>query len=358
MAESMTDFIAGSAAGFAGKLLDYPLDTVKVLLQTQNVGTSNEAAAAAAATLARSQSVNSATTTTITTAQPRVVYRGAIHCLQHTTQTQGFFSLYKGLSSPLLGSMAENAVLFLAYNSLKRIMAGEFSPFNNNDKQEHRGSKSKEDLTLLQLSLAGAGAGALVPFVLTPVELIKCRLQVQNAGSNAGFRTYKGPIDVIVQTIKTEGIANGLYKGNTATLMREIPGNFCWYGVYEGVCKLMIPEGGTKADLGTSAHLIGGALAGGAYWTAFYPADTVKSYIQTSPDHNGSSFIRTLISLYRSIGIRGLYRGWGITAARAAPAHAAIFATYEYTMKFLKANDDSYEPNSEVSFTMKESIRD
>jgi hypothetical protein len=227
MEDSLTDFIAGSAGGFAGKLLDYPLDTVKVLLQTQNVGNST------------------ATTATAESASSRVVYRGAIHCLQHTVKTNGFFSLYRGLSSPLLGSMAENAVLFLAYSNFKRQL-GEVT--------------GEKDLSLLQLSLAGAGAGAVVTFVLTPVELIKCRLQVQNAGLGAGFRTYKGPIDVVLQTVKTEGIVKGLYRGNTATLLREIPGNFCWYGVYEGVCKLMIPEGGTKADLGTSSHLLGGTL--------------------------------------------------------------------------------------------------
>mmetsp|Transcript_16446 Transcript_16446/g.25573 ORF Transcript_16446/g.25573 Transcript_16446/m.25573 type:complete len:354 (+) Transcript_16446:208-1269(+) len=352
MAESVTDFIAGSAAGFAGKLLDYPLDTVKVLLQTQSVNANVDSGTV----LTEAASSTTSTTGKASLGQPRVVYRGSIHCLQHTINTQGFFSLYKGLSSPLLGSMAENAVLFLVYNSFKRLLAGEFSPFNN-AKDHGNINNKKEDLTLLQISIAGAGAGAVVPFVLTPVELIKCRLQVQNAGSNSGFRTYKGPLDVIVQTIKTDGIANGLYRGNSATLMREIPGNAAWYGVYEGVCKLMTPEGGSKADLGTSAHLIGGASAGVAYWTAFYPADTVKSYIQTNPNHNGSTFVRTMMSLYRSIGIRGLYRGWGITAARAAPSHAAIFATYEYAMKLMTPDDKTYDLNSEVSFSTKESIR-
>ena len=36
MAEGYKDFIAGTVGGFSGKVLDYPLDTVKVLLQTQN----------------------------------------------------------------------------------------------------------------------------------------------------------------------------------------------------------------------------------------------------------------------------------------------------------------------------------
>ena len=99
-------------------------------------------------------------------------------------------------------------------------------------------------------------------------------------------------------------------------VVREIPGNFFWYGTYEGVCKMMIPDGGSKEDLGSSAHLLGGAAAGVAYWTAFYPADTVKSYIQTNPNFSRASFMYTLRNVYATEGVRGLYRGWGITAFR------------------------------------------
>ena len=67
--------------------------------------------------------------------------------------------------------MAENAVLFAAYGQFQRLLAGQ----------------EKRELSLLDLSLAGAGAGGVVSFVLTPVELIKCRLQVQNS-INTRFR--------------------------------------------------------------------------------------------------------------------------------------------------------------------------
>lgn len=261
LSEPAKDFVAGTMGGFAGKLLDHPLDTVKVLLQTQGE-------------------------------KPR--YSGAWHCLQSTVQTKGIASLYKGLSSPLLGSMAENALLFWAYNHCKRAL----------------GEEPGKELSLLQLSLAGAGAGALAPFVNTPVELVKCRLQVQSSAAAGSFTQYKGPIDVIVQTVKSDGFF-GLYRGHVSTLAREVPGNFVWYGIYEGVCKFMTPEGGTKADLGPKVHLLGGALSGVGYWTAFFPADTVKSMIQTNPDHYDKGFIETLIKVYQKEGVRGLYRGWG-----------------------------------------------
>lgn len=233
--------------------------------------------------------------------------------------------------------MAENAVLFLMYSHCKRwvaVASGGTDPIAAAHVADQMDNKHDDDMSLLQLSLAGAGAGFGAAFVLTPVELVKCRLQVQNSMAT-GFRQYRGPIDVFVQTVKTEGVARGLYRGHVSTLLREIPGNFVWYGTYEGVCKLMIPPGGAKSDLGPAAHLLGGALAGVGYWTAFYPADTVKSLIQVHPDHSGKGFAETFNAILQKEGIRGLYRGWGVTAARAAPAHAAIFAVYEQSLKWM-----------------------
>ena len=157
--------------------------------------------------------------------------------------------------------------------------------------------------------------------------------------TGAAARKYSGLIDCVAQTIKNGCIAKGLYRGQTSMLMREIPGNFMWYGVYEGVCLTQIPEGGTKRDLGMSTHLMGGAAAGVAYWTAFYPADTVGSQMRANPEYASRKFMDIFRDVYKREGARGLYRGWGITAMRAAPAHALIFAIYEQTMGVFRRHD-------------------
>jgi len=161
------------------------------------------------------------------------------------------------------------------------------------------------------------------------------------ASSEAGAtRKYRGVIDCVLQTVRRDGVVGGLFRGQSSLLLREIPGNFCWYGVYEGVCAARVPEGGTRRDLGTATHLLGGAAAGVAYWTAFYPADTVGSQIRARPDYAARSFADVFRRVYRREGWRGLYRGWGITALRAAPAHALIFAMYEQTLGVFRRLDD------------------
>lgn len=114
---------------------------------------------------------------------------------------------------------------------------------------------------------------------------------------------------------------------------------FSWYGTYEAVCKYQIPEGGTKRDLGISNHMLGGATAGVAYWTAFYPADTVGSQMRANPTYASRNFADVFSDVYRKEGWRGLYRGWGITAIRAVPAHALIFAMYEQTICLFRRFD-------------------
>jgi hypothetical protein len=261
-----------------------------------------------------------------------------------------------------LGAVAENAMLFGAYNQCKTFLvaSSSSSSINSSSSSSSSAPGRNDDLSLFQLSLAGAGAGMAVSFILTPVELVKCRLQVQNSSSSSSFvaagtafQTFSGPMDVIRQTIQKEGVVRGLYRGHLSTMYREIPGNFCYFGVYECVVQqaLHYYNYERRSELSTLVHMGGGVLAGMAYWTAFYPADTIKSLQQTHPSYANKTFSDCFVTLYRQgggggmvnnnggggsgSGLRRLYRGWGLTVTKAAPTNALIFAGYEYTMAVL-----------------------
>jgi len=86
---------------------------------------------------------------------------------------------------------------------------------------------------------------------------------------------------------------------------------------------------GKKSDVPLAYTALAGSAAGVCYWTIPFPADTVKSKLQTDPRFAGRAFDDVFRTVIREDGVRGLYRGVGITAARAAPAHAALFFAYE-----------------------------
>jgi solute carrier family 25 carnitine/acylcarnitine transporter 20/29 len=58
--------------------------------------------------------------------------------------------------------------------------------------------------------MCGGLAGFAESFMCTPVDLVKCRLQMQKEGHGLGY--YKGPIDVLKKVFREEGI-KGLYRG-------------------------------------------------------------------------------------------------------------------------------------------------
>lgn len=284
-ATKAADLIFGSVAGVAGKIVEYPFDTIKVRLQVQPLNGS--------------------------------AYSGSIDCIRRSLSEDGVRGLYRGLSAPLVGSMFENSVLFVTYNHIQSLIR----------RYSSNSSDPAAPLSMSQLSAAGFLSGACVSFVLTPVELIKCRLQAASS--------FRGPLSVIAHTLKTDGLA-GMYRGHVGTVLREAFGGAAWFGTYELAIREFIarsPTARTKDDLPTWQHMASGAAAGIAYNAALFPADVIKSRQQSSELRE--SFKKVATDLYRAEGFKGFYRGFGITIARSAPTSAVIFATYEWLNKNL-----------------------
>merc|ERR1719215_2217634 len=219
--------------------------------------------------------------------------------------------------------MAECSTLFVAYGFMKRAL----------EVDEDKATLANP-VPMWKYFISGAGSGFFSAFVLTPVELVKCRLQVQAGLQAAGEATvgkvYKGPIDCVAHIVKTDGV-RGLYKGNMGCLAREMPGNLAWFGAYELVLRGIQHAKGydKKKDVPLYWSALAGSAAGVAYWGVPFPADTLKSKMQTDARFSGLGYGEAFKTIVREDGFRGLYRGCGITCARAAPSHALLFFAYE-----------------------------
>lgn len=75
--------------------------------------------------------------------------------------------------------------------------------------------------------LAGAVAGVALSVILSPAELLKCRMQA--ADSRLAFA---GPRECLRHLLATEGL-RGLARGFSGTLAREIPGNAIYFTTYD-----------------------------------------------------------------------------------------------------------------------------
>ncbi|KAF9256610.1 mitochondrial carrier [Marasmius fiardii PR-910] len=298
------DIAFGSIAGMVSKVFEHPFDLTKVRLQSQVLDSSAR-------------------------------FKGPLDCLYKTWKYEGVKGLYRGLPAPVVGAMAENASLFMSYRIFQRGL------------RRTSGISESEQLPLPLMCVAAAGAGAVTSFTLTPIELVKCKMQVQMLVTPATPSTpLPGPISVLTSVIRTTGL-RGMWLGQTGTLIRETGGTAAWFGTKEYVATNLLKR---RSRLDPShpdprtLHLtplesgISGAFAGAMFNFVCFPADTVKSTMQTEeelrPKHAVANspkptFLGTLKALYRAQGIRGLYAGCGITVARSIPSSAIIFVIYD-----------------------------
>jgi ornithine carrier protein len=143
-----------------------------------------------------------------------------------------------------------------------------------------------------------------------------------------------GPIALITDTIRTQGL-RGLWLGQTGTLFRETGGSAAWFGAYELSTRTWISHYSytSKADLSALQLMSSGALAGISYNVILFPADSIKSNMQTwaelNPGAARSSFIQTGKNIFRTRGLRGLYAGCGLTCLRSGPSSAMIFLIFQ-----------------------------
>ena len=93
----------------------------------------------------------------------------------------------------------------------------------------------------------------LLATVLTPIEMIKCRMQankemasLKGASSSA---PRLGPVRLTRSIIANEGPL-APFKGLSAAIVREMVGYFFFFGVYEMVRESLVTPGGTKDDIG------------------------------------------------------------------------------------------------------------
>ncbi|KAH8689201.1 putative mitochondrial ornithine carrier protein AmcA/Ort1 [Talaromyces proteolyticus] len=281
---ALKDITYGSIAGIVGKCIEYPFDTIKVRLQSQPDGVP-------------------------------LRYSGPLDCFRQSLQTGGFRSLYRGISAPLTGAAIENSSLFFSYRVAKDVLQSTVY-------------SSSERLPLSGLLISGALSGAFTSILLTPIELVKCKMQVPSAGGKPG------PLAIITTVFRHNGVF-GLWRGQMGTLIRETGGSAAWFGSYEGVSALFrktSKEAPVSTPLPLYQQMLAGAAAGVSYNFIFYPADTIKSRMQTediSLSSQRRSFWGVGKALWQQQGLKGLYRGCGITVVRSAPSSAFIFSIYE-----------------------------
>lgn len=274
------DFAAGCLGGCAGIMVGYPFDTIKVHLQTQD--------------------------------HRNPKYRGTWHCFRTILARDSVAGLYKGMSSPMAGVAAVNAIVFGVYGTTHR-------------------SFSEPDF-LAAYFLAGASAGLAQTPVCSPIELAKTRLQLQSSNK------LSGPIKCLKDIYRREGL-RGIFSGLGITFLREIPSYGIYFMTYEALTKST-----SSSAISTLHMLLAGGLAGTASWVLTYPVDVIKSRLQADTSGKYSSAMDCFKKSIKSEGATCLFRGLNSTIIRAFPTNAATFTVVTWSLRLFENHPQVQEP--------------
>ncbi|XP_069118326.1 solute carrier family 25 member 45-like [Argopecten irradians] len=295
---AMDHYVAGALGGTAGYFVGYPLDTIKVQLQTQ----SKES-------------------------------RGLLAALSNTWKQGLTGGFYRGMSWPLFSTGFTTSIFYGVYGNTLTFLEPD---------------KSKQKSAYGKIVLAGSVAGFTQGFPVIPIDYIKVVLQSQistlcekstniakgSSVNHDNIHYFHGPSDCARSVVRTSGVA-GLFKGATATMPREII-LFANYGLIYELISNSIKQRKWTDSKGLFADFIGGGFAGSISWIFVIPFDVIKSRFQADFQGKYSSTVDCAIQSYRAEGMGVFYKGCLVTCVRAFPVCAVSFMVYAQVTQWLR----------------------
>ncbi|XP_063979107.1 solute carrier family 25 member 32 [Diachasmimorpha longicaudata] len=181
--------------------------------------------------------------------------------------------------------------------------------------------------------VAGISGGVVSTLMLHPLDLIKIRFAV-NDGVTKSVPQYSGLRQAIREIIRLEGW-KGLYRGVAPNVLGS-GSSWGFYFFFYNSIKTWIQGGNSKKPLGPSLHMFAAADAGVLTLLMTNPIWVVKTRlclqyktdVTLSESKRYSGMMDALEKIYRTEGVRGLYKG--LVPGMFGVSHGAIqFMTYE-----------------------------
>lgn len=184
--------------------------------------------------------------------------------------------------------------------------------------------------------LAGTGAGLMTSVVTNPIWVVKVRLQLQGGrGDVVGTRPYAGFVDGLKSIAREEGV-RGFYRGIGPSIWLVSHGalQFTLYERFKA--QLRERQGGSEQG-GTSVwhSLLASTASKLVASIATYPMQVARTRMQErfADGKRYGRFHTAFLYIFRSEGIRGLYRGLSANIVRVTPQAAVTFVTYEQILR-------------------------
>ncbi|KAK5640507.1 hypothetical protein RI129_011318 [Pyrocoelia pectoralis] len=184
--------------------------------------------------------------------------------------------------------------------------------------------------------LAGGISAAISKTAVAPIERVKLLLQVQHVSKQiAEDQRYKGMVDCFVRIPKEQGVL-AYWRGNLANVIRYFPTqalNFAFKDKYKQVFLSGVDKH-TQFWRYFLGNLASGGAAGATSLCFVYPLDFARTRLaadtgKAAGEREFSGLGNCLTKIFKSDGLGGLYRGFGVSVQGIIIYRAAFFGFYD-----------------------------
>ncbi|KAG2024292.1 hypothetical protein GB937_003945, partial [Aspergillus fischeri] len=280
------NMLAGAFAGIMEHAVMYPVDLLKTRMQVLHPTTGG-------------------------------LYTGLTNAVSTIYRIEGWRTLWKGVSSVIVGAGPAHAVYFGTYEVVKEMAGG------NVDEGHH------------PLAAAASGAAATIASdaLMNPFDVIKQRMQVHGS-------VHKSLLQCATSVYRTEGL-HAFYVSYPTTLCMTVPFTATQFVAYESISKVMNPS----QEYDPFTHCIAGGLAGAFAAGLTTPLDVVKTLLQTrglaqnEEIRSAKGLFNAAAIIKRQFGWRGFLRGARPRIISTMPSTAICWTSYEMAKAYFKRQE-------------------
>lgn len=286
-------FVAGGCAGAVSRTIVSPLERMKIIFQTQKPADGS--------------------------------YHGFGNTLYRIHQEEGWRGYFRGNGVNVLRIVPYSAVQFTTYSIMKRYL----------------GIDKKQARSVVDRMLAGAISGIVCVTATYPLDLIRTRLAVQTAAIGSERADTKKPPGIWAtarSVYQNEGGLRALWRGLVPTCLGVAPFLAINFSLYDQIRHSLSKD---ERKLSSFSTLCAGALSGVVAQTVTFPLDVLRRRFQVASFDRGTlgfeynSVLGAARAIVRTEGLRGLYKGLVPNLAKAIPAMASSFWTFEAVKRLL-----------------------
>ncbi|GAV81948.1 Mito_carr domain-containing protein [Cephalotus follicularis] len=255
-------------------------------------------------------------------------YTGTLDVFYKVVRQEGFARLWRGTNASLALAVPTVGIYLPCYDTLRNVM-------------EDFASQNAPALTPYVPFVAGSVARSLACISCYPIELARTRMQAfketQKGVKPPGlWKTLHRVINPVGSPNNLQNLQNYriLWTGLGAQLARDVPFSAICWSTLEPSRRTIIAFLGDDAEAASvlGANFAAGFVAGSLAAAATCPLDVAKTRRQIEKDPAQASKMttrQTLLEIWRSGGIKGLFTGIGPRVGRAGPSVGIVVSFYE-----------------------------